>query len=582
MSFGKNKQSSQQQFDPQLKSALLSVFQTGQQVAATPFQPYNFSTVAPLSPMQLLGMQREVDAANQGIGRQQLADAIASTQGVANFTPSQVTADTIGAFDLLPTSAYDKQDTSYDPRSISTSLVRNQRPVRERQMGMDRIGPLSALRADAVRSGGVQDVRAQPLGPRERVQSRDVRAERTGIDRVRAGQLAGRDVSPYMNAYQDQVVDRALGDIERARKMQQNRNAAQAVSAGAFGGDRQGIVEAETNRAFLEQAANTAAQLRSQGFDKASQLAVGDIDRTLAADQANQGARLQSDLANQQTRLSADTGSAQRFQSASADNARMNQARNFQMQDANLRAQLANQAAQGQTQGRNLTAQQLNQAANLQAGQFNRTTDLTRQQANQSARQAMERANQQANLQAQTTNAANDLQAQRLNQDAQIRTGVAASQAQQAAMAERNRGLLANQDAALRAQLANQQASLTGRSQDLTRLQANQDANLRAALANQQAGLSTAAQRLAGARQLGQLGQDLRGMNFADARALQGIGDRQQQFGQTMLDDRYRRFLERRDYPIRMFDVLRGAAGILPNPLTSSSTGRSTSLGLPS
>ncbi len=579
MSFGKNKQSSSQTFDPQLKNALLSVFQSGQQVAKTPYQPYNFATVAPMSPMQLLGMQRGVDAANQGIGRQQLADAIASTQGVANFIPSEVKADSIGALGLIPTASYDKQDTSYDPRSFSASLVREQK-IKPKDIGMDRIGPLSALTADRVQSSGVSDVRAQPLGPREMVQNRDVRASTIGADQVRAGQFSQRDVAPYMNQYENQVVNRALGDIERARQMQRNQDAASAQRAGAFGGDRHGVVDALTNEAFAKQAADTSAQLRSQGFDRASQLAVGDINRTMTADQSNQGANLQARLGNQQAGLTADTGSAQRFQSASADNARINQARNMAMQDANLRAQLANQAAQGQTQGRNLTAQQLNQAANLQAGQFNRSTDLTRQQLNQATRQAMDLANQKARLQAQTTNVGNNMQAQQLNQDAQIRTGIAAQQAQQAAMAARNQGMLANQDAALRAQLANQQASLTGRSQDLSRQQSNQDAALRAALANQQAGLSTAAQRLAGAQQLGQLGQDLRGLNFADAQALQQIGQQQQQFGQTLLDDQYRRFLEQRDYPIRMFDVLRGAAGILPNPLTSSSSGRSTSFGL--
>ena len=108
----------------------------------------------------------------------------------------------------------------------------------------------------------------------------------------------------------------------------------------------------------------------------------------------------------------------------------------------------------------------------------------------------------------------------------------------------------------------------------------NRDAALNAALANQQAGLAGSQQRLGAAQQLAGLGQGLRGMQFADAGQLTGVGQQHRQFGQQMLDDRMRRFYEQQEYPFRMFDGLRGAAGILPNPLTSSSYGRSTQIGL--
>ena len=42
------------------------------------------------------------------------------------------------------------------------------------------------------------------------------------------------------------------------------RDQDRAISAGAFGGSRSGVLEAETNRAFAEQAARTAANLREQ------------------------------------------------------------------------------------------------------------------------------------------------------------------------------------------------------------------------------------------------------------------------------------------------------------------------------
>ena len=85
------------------------------------------------------------------------------------------------------------------------------------------------------------------------------------------------DVSQYYNPYESQVVDTTLADIERSRLMAQNQLGAQATQAGAFGGSRQGIAEAETNRAYADQAARTAAQLRQQGFAQAQNVAMGDV-----------------------------------------------------------------------------------------------------------------------------------------------------------------------------------------------------------------------------------------------------------------------------------------------------------------
>ena len=157
---------------------------------------------------------------------------------------------------------------------------------------------------------------------------------------VQAGQLGTTSLSPYMNPYESQVVGQALSDLERSRQMQQNVLGAQATRAGAFGGSRQGIAEAETNRAFAEQAARTAGQLRQSGFMQAQQAAQQDIATRLAAEQANQQAALQAGMTSAQLQ-----------------------------QQANLQNQQAQQqAAQfGAQQG--MTAQQLNQMAGLQGAQ---------------------------------------------------------------------------------------------------------------------------------------------------------------------------------------------------------------------
>jgi hypothetical protein len=76
-----------------------------------------------------------------------------------------------------------------------------------------------------------------------------------------------------MNQYEDAAVQQAMADIQRAGDIQQSASDAQAVSAGAFGGARQGIADAELNRNILDQQARTAAGMRQQGFESASQRA---------------------------------------------------------------------------------------------------------------------------------------------------------------------------------------------------------------------------------------------------------------------------------------------------------------------
>lgn len=99
------------------------------------------------------------------------------------------------------------------------------------------------------------------------------------------GQIAGRNLTPYTNPYETQVVNQSLADIERSRLMQQNQMHAQASAGGAFGGARHGIAEAETNRAFADQASRTASNLRLSGYQNAQQLAGQDINRQMQADQ---------------------------------------------------------------------------------------------------------------------------------------------------------------------------------------------------------------------------------------------------------------------------------------------------------
>lgn len=339
MSFGKNKSESSQQFDPEIKRALLNVFGEGERLYKTmPYVPYASARVSPFSNIEMEGMRRTVDAANRGYGIPGMRNAMMATDMGLGFRP--------------------------------------------------------------------RDVTARPITPVPTVER----------ETVTPNYLARTNYAPYRNPYEETVVTNTLNDIERARKMAQNQTAAEAVSAGAFGGDRHALREAATNEAALRQVANTTGNLRRSGFDATTALAAQDIANNLESQRLNQAAALQGDIVNRQTRVDA-------------------KARNMM---ANLEAQQANQRA------------------------------------------------------------------------------------------------------------------------DLGAFDARQGA----------------------ARQLAALSGDYRDMMFRDPRVLMQIGGMQREQGQRLLDDVYGRFEEGRDYPIRMFDVLRGAAGMLPNPLTSSSSGRGFNIGI--
>lgn len=101
---------------------------------------------------------------------------------------------------------------------------------------------------------------------------------------------AADNMGRYQNPYQQQVIDNTLQDMNRARQMTLNDVGASATQAGAFGGSRHGLVEAETNRNFFDRVGNMSAQMNQQGFNTA--LGAGQFDA-------------QQDLAGVGTRLNA-------------------------------------------------------------------------------------------------------------------------------------------------------------------------------------------------------------------------------------------------------------------------------------
>ena len=109
----------------------------------------------------------------------------------------------------------------------------------------------------------------------------DPRSALNNLANMSAPSILDRDIGAYQNPYTQQVIDTTLADLDRSRQMAVSRDQDRAIGSGAFGGSRSGILEAETNRAFADQAARTAAGLRQGGFDRATSLAGQDIGREI-------------------------------------------------------------------------------------------------------------------------------------------------------------------------------------------------------------------------------------------------------------------------------------------------------------
>ena len=133
-----------------------------------------------------------------------------------------------------------------------------------------------------------------------------------GTQALSSMQFDPSQAQQYMDPYQQNVTQDALKEMDRQGAMAQNQLAGQAVGAGAFGGSRFGIQQAEQARNLQDiksrrifedmsrnyqqavgamQAANTQRTQQAQGFANLGNVASGIGQRTGALGQAQQGAQ---------------------------------------------------------------------------------------------------------------------------------------------------------------------------------------------------------------------------------------------------------------------------------------------------
>ena len=165
---------------------------------------------------------------------------------------------------------------------------------------------------------------------------------------------AAQNMGSYQNPYTEQVIDAGLNDLNRSYQMSLSGIGARAAGAGAYGGSRQGVAEAEAAKNFMDSAGQLSAGLRSQGFNTAAGLGQGDAasqnaSRAFGAGSQNAAASQNSQLATQAALANAASQNAALEASANA----MNQSGEFNAQQANAvnQANVASQLAAGQAFG---------------------------------------------------------------------------------------------------------------------------------------------------------------------------------------------------------------------------------------
>ena len=168
------------------------------------------------------------------------------------------------------------------------------------------------------------------------------------------GFLQPDSIQRFQDPFQDQVIDVAMRELNRQADLRRAGADAQAVKAGAFGGSREGVQRAETERGLQQVKSDTLSKLLSQGFGqalKASQEAgrllggLGQAFGTLAGTTSDIG-RLQQALGQADISQLTQLGALrQRQQQAGLDAMRSNLMQ--QAQEPFTRLQLGQNLLQG-------------------------------------------------------------------------------------------------------------------------------------------------------------------------------------------------------------------------------------------
>ena len=282
-------------------------------ITQNPYQTYDQSRQAGFTDLQnqaFTGAQNAAPSAAMGTAANMAGTAgLGALNAGANFNP------------------YQAQNQFISPPSYQTGQF-NPNQVQG--------GGYNAPSMDTAQTGFNPQLQNYQMGPAQQVSTQSFNQSGTAQD--------------YMNPYMQNVVDIQKREAQRTADIAGTQRGAQAAKAGAFGGSRQAVIDAEANRNLSQQLGDIQATGSQAAFQNAQQQFNAEQAAGLQAQQSNQqagitmgGQNLSANLATQQ--LGTQTGLQSSLANLSAE------------QQANVQ----NQASQLQTQG--LNAQQAMQAA---------------------------------------------------------------------------------------------------------------------------------------------------------------------------------------------------------------------------
>lgn len=482
-----------QQTDPWTQAQQAGMLNFGVGAVNQPYQPYYGDRVAGFTPDQISAFDQAANFYNTA--QQNAAPAMSALQNIPQISYSG----------SAPSVSYSPYSGNVSWNDVNASV--NYDPVAA-AIAQYQTGTASTFQPVANMQGqtyNAQTGSAQTVDPSQ-------------LQTIDPQTLAGTNLDPYMNPYQQEVIDRSLSNLERQRQIQALNTSGAATAAGSYGGSRHGVADSLTNEAFLRSSGDLAAQLWAQNYNQAQNAAVGDISRDLQAQSQNQAA------------------------------------------DYNLRAN--NMNAQNQFNMANLgflnNAAQFNAAAEQNADLANMNALNTGGMFNAGQNQAMELANMNAFNNAQQFNAGQQNSVNLAN----------ASNSMSADQANANIAL-ANSQGNLSADQANANIGLQNAANQLSASQAN--ANL--AMQNNQLGLNAqianAGNQLSAAGMMGTLGNNLTNAYGTQIGLMSGFGNQQQQYNQNLLNQDYQDFMALQGYPLQQAQNYQSlVGGITPGQIS--------------
>jgi len=223
----------------------MGVVDLAKQAAATPYTPYGGELVAPLSPTQQAGISN----VNAAVG----TALPAIYQGMQNVQGGMAAA--------MP---YYNAATGSIQGGINAAMPLQQQAQYGYQNALNMAQPYQNLATNlSFGSAGA----------------------------VNPNQYSPEAVQQYMSPYMNNVVNATMAQLQNQQGQQRAALQGNAISAGAFGGDRAGIAQAELANQQNLAAGQTLANLLQGGYSNAQQLFGQQQGVNLAAQQANRAAQ---------------------------------------------------------------------------------------------------------------------------------------------------------------------------------------------------------------------------------------------------------------------------------------------------